>query len=75
VPWNARCGVPIIAGLIAAVIFSIVGAWSDTVGLLLAAVIYTAGVWLMRGISAEEIKAIPSLIAAVLHTRQRALDQ
>jgi O-antigen/teichoic acid export membrane protein len=74
-PWNARCGVPIIAGLIAAVIFSIVGAWSDTVGLLLAAVIYTAGVWLMRGISVEEIKAIPSVIAVVLHTRQRAQDQ
>lgn len=75
VPWNARCGVPIIAGLIAAAIFSIAGAWSDTVGLLSATVIYIAGVWLMRGISAEEIKAIPSVIASVLRNRQRAQDE
>lgn len=70
VPWSARCGVPIIAGILAALVFSMASSWPDTGGLLMAAMVYIVGVWLMRGISAEELKAIPSVIGVVLRTRQ-----
>ncbi len=66
VPWNARCFVPILAGLAAALIFTMTDAWPVFFSLSLAATVYVLALWLMKAITAEELRSLPRVLSAVL---------
>lgn len=66
-PLNTRCFAPLLAGVIVTLIFLMMNDWSLFLSLPLAALLYMLALWLMKAISADEIRSLPHIISAALH--------
>jgi len=60
-PWCSRCLAPLLAGLASAAAYIALGPWPLLVRLFIAAAIYTALVFFLKGITVTELKNMPGL--------------
>lgn len=65
-PWDRRCWAPLLAGAAAALLYVAVAAWPIPLKLPLAAIVYTGGVLLLRGMTLAEIRDLARLLLAAL---------
>ena len=65
-PLHARCFAPLLAGIIAALIFILMNGWPRLVNVPVTALVYVLALWSMKAVSAEEIRAVPHVISAAL---------
>jgi O-antigen/teichoic acid export membrane protein len=66
VPWSPNCFAPILAGVVMTMIFLATDSWPVYFGLPLAALVYIFAVWMMKGVTADELKSLPHVMLAVL---------
>jgi O-antigen/teichoic acid export membrane protein len=68
-PWDWRTFAPLVAGAAAASLYLVVGAWPIMLKLPLAAALYAALVFTLRGMTAAEVRDLTRLLASVLRPR------
>jgi len=66
VPWNSNCFAPILAGVVTTLFFLATDSWPVYFGLPLAALVYVLAVWMMKGVTADELKSLPHVLLSVL---------
>jgi len=66
VPWNSRCFAPLLGGAIVTLVFLLMNGWPLFLSLPLAALLYVLVLWLMKSVSADELRSVPHVISAAL---------